>query len=68
MDKVNLPIPGEEGPPSYDNSFLHLERSSPGRFLLTIGGPPEAAEWRRRSQEQGLYYRLHGGSEFGFYT
>ena len=68
MDKVNLPIPGEDGPATYDNSVLHFERVSPGRFRIRLGNAAEITEWRRRSQRQGMKYELAGGREFGFYS
>ena len=36
MDKVNLPIPGADGPDSYDNSILLFQRSG-----STAGGTPK---------------------------
>lgn len=41
MDKVNLPIPGRDGPASYDNAYLIFERAGAGssglqRFRLTV--------------------------------
>jgi HKD family nuclease len=67
MDKVNLPVPGEFGPESYDNSVLHFERLAAGRFLLSVGNTPKARLWRMRSQRQGLLYKFPGGRRYGFY-
>lgn len=41
MDKINLPVPGADGPDSYDHSFLVFERLSTGagglrRYSLTV--------------------------------
>jgi len=68
MDKVNMPIPGENGPETYDNSVLHFERIGPRRFRLTLGTAADLARWRRRSERQRLRHELAGGREFGFYT
>jgi hypothetical protein len=68
MDKVNLPIPGVDGPEDYDNSVIHFERIGPREFRITLGTPETAQIWRDRSQEQGLPYELAGGREFGFYS
>ncbi|WP_149482646.1 phospholipase D family protein [Mycolicibacterium sp. P1-18] len=44
MDKINLPIPGTDGPESYDNAYLLFERSNaPGddkQFTLTVTDRP----------------------------
>lgn len=70
MDKVNLPVPGEEGPESYDNVYLHFERVARQRFRLTIGSDGDAATWRAASQAQSLYYQMRGRHrrEYGFYS
>ena len=69
MDKVNLPIPGEEGPDSYDNTVLHFERIGPERFRLTLGNARDHARWQRMSLQQGMRYAFGaGGREFGFYN
>jgi hypothetical protein len=68
MDKINLPIPGEDGPPTYDNSVVHFERIGPKRFRVSLGGPRELAQWRGRSQAQELLYAFAGGRQFGFYS
>ena len=41
MDKVNLPVPGSDGPVDYDNSYLIFDRAGIGtngleRFRLTV--------------------------------
>ena len=68
MDKVNLPIPGDDGPENYDNAVLQFERIAPKRFRLTLGRPEDAQTWKERSQRQGMRYELAGGREFGFYN
>jgi hypothetical protein len=69
MDKVNLPIPGEDGPDSYDNSVAHFERLKLDRFRVKLGDKKDLAHWRRLSLEQRMRYSFGlGGREFGFYN
>jgi hypothetical protein len=68
MDKVNVPVPGEDGPDSYDDSWLHFERMGASRFLLKVGSAKDAEGWRKRSRDQGMYGTLRGDREFGFYS
>ncbi|KAF2991447.1 phospholipase D family protein (plasmid) [Methylocystis sp. MJC1] len=54
MDKINLPIPGTEGPASYDNSILLFERHgfSPAgmpRFRLVLGDEALLTKWKKAS-------------------
>lgn len=67
MDKIHLPIPGEYGPPTYDNSVIHFQRLRPGVFRVLRGTAHQAAVWKRKSRRQGLLGRLSGGRLFGFY-
>ncbi len=68
MDKVNLPIPGEDGPDSYDHSTIRFERLGPQNFRVILGLRNDLRQWRRYSAEQGMLYELAGGREFGFYN
>jgi len=68
MDKLNLPIPGENGPDSYKNSFLHFERIHAGYFVLTVSNGTEHQEWIERSTNQGMLEHMRGGRAFGFYS
>jgi hypothetical protein len=68
MDKVNLPIPGQDGPKSYDNSVVRFERIAAKKFLVKLGNSKDLRVWRRKSQEQGMLYKLVGGREFGSYN
>ncbi|MDT3317696.1 hypothetical protein Q9S71_12785 [Microbacterium sp. KSW4-11] len=72
MDKINLPVPGTDGPDSYDHSFLVFKRLSsdaggPRRFSLIatdknglaaiIDSAPHAVELRMGSgREYGLIF------------
>jgi len=68
MDKINLPIPNEFGPPNYDNKVLHFERKDRRVYGLTEGTAQEIARWKRKSRTQGLHYRFSRGREYGFYS
>lgn len=68
MDKINLPIPEDDGPENYDNTVVHFERVGPRRFRVTLGAPREARIWRGLSTAQGMQYELAGGRGFGFYN
>jgi len=68
MDKVNLPVPGEFGPETYDESVLRFERIGNRQFRLTMRSSSAAKPWIDRSKQQGLYYKLGGGRQFGFYS
>jgi hypothetical protein len=57
MDKLNLPIPGELGPPTYENQTLLFERTG-DIFDLCIGSPQEIIEWKRLSMECELLDRV----------
>ena len=69
MDKVNLPVPGKDGPRTYDNTFLHFERIEPGLFRVRlVRDQKELQIWRKKSQRQGLLYIMSGGRQFGLYS
>ncbi len=69
MDKVNLPIPGDFGPETYDGSVLHFERTGNKQFLLTMRTLLGAKPWISKSKQQDLHYTLGvGGRQFGFYN
>jgi len=68
MDKINMPIPGEDGPENYDNTVVHFERFDPKRFRVTLGNHDEVQSWKQKSAEQGMREELAGGREFGFYN
>lgn len=69
MDKLNLPVPGEAGPPSYDHKWLHFTKRE-GYFELEVSDGENVDEWRSKSEAQGMNYTFGGGSqrEYGFYS
>lgn len=70
MDKVNLPIPGRDGPDSYDNSILIFERIPRGRrggvprFRLTVTDETGLAE-RRAEARAAIDVPLRSGRGMG---
>lgn len=68
MDKLNLPIPGTDGPPTYDNKWLHFKRQD-GYFELIASDGEHVDDWREKSEEQGMNYTFEGSRrEYGFYS
>jgi HKD family nuclease len=69
MDKINLPIPGNDGPDSYDNSILLFERiglvgSRLPKFRISVGGESDLKKWKKGSlsaQER----TMRGGRRYG---
>jgi HKD family nuclease len=68
MDKVNLPIPSEFGPSSYDHKVLHFERLDRQAYVLSAGSEGEIRRWKAKSRAQGMHYRFARGREYGFYS
>lgn len=68
MDKINLPIPGVDGPDSYDHTILHFERITDDLFRLTMGNQARARDWKRKAVAQEMVYSLGGARQFGFYS
>lgn len=67
MDRLNLPIPGESGPNSYDDEWLLFERRPDGSFTMTVLNQREVAEARKRSRAQGSCFKMRSGREYGVY-
>lgn len=68
MDKINLPIPGQDGPDTYDNAVVRFERVGHRRFRICLGSKVEQRRWRKYAEDQGLLFELAGGRRFGFYS
>jgi hypothetical protein len=69
MDKVNLPVPGVDGPESYDESFLVFERASqagiePRRFRLVVANESMLVD-RISSASRAVELRMQGGRRYG---
>src|SRR5205807_1645751 len=67
MDKLDLPIPGVEGPPSYREQTLLFTRESPGTFRLTVGTPIDIAKWKVKSNAAGTLFTMRSGRKFGVF-
>jgi len=68
MDKLNLPVPGVDGPARYDQSTLLFKRRPDGTFDLEVGSRSSINKWKKVSHEQGTLYRMRGGREFGIFS
>jgi hypothetical protein len=68
MDRLNLPIPGEAGPPSYDDAWLLFERLGDKAFRLTVLDARQLRTAKQRSSEQGLCFKMRSGRQYGVYT
>jgi hypothetical protein len=67
MDKLDLPIPGDEGPPSYLHTTLRFERIGPKTFRLHVGTTQEIAKWKALSRRRGTSYAMRSGREYGVF-
>lgn len=67
MDKLDLPIPGSEGPPSYSGQTLLFTRESPTSYRLSVGTPAEIVTWKAKSQAARTSYAMRSGREFGVF-
>lgn len=67
MDKIGLPIPSQQGPPSYRNQTLLFSRESDGSYRLTLGSATQIAAWKQRSRILGTLYRMRRGREYGVF-
>jgi hypothetical protein len=57
MDKVNLPVPGTDGPDSYDDSILKFERAGVTtqglpKFLLAVGTDADLKKWKKAAASE----------------
>ena len=68
MDKLNLPIPGVDGPARYDHSTLLFTRRPDAAFDLAVGTPAQVNLWKAISREQGTLYPMRSGREFGVFS
>jgi hypothetical protein len=68
MDKLNLPVPGNEGPPNYSNKTLLFHRNPNKTYSLSIGSTNETKRWKTNSKSQGTFYRMQSGREYGVFT
>lgn len=67
MDKLTLPIPGDGGPPTYENTVMLFERVRPNEFDLTLAKAGDKARWKARSKAINGYFTMKGGRDWGVY-
>jgi len=67
MDKMNLPAPGDHGPPTYVDQTLLFERLGGNQFILSLGTNEQINEWKARSGRQGTSYAMRSGRQFGVF-
>ncbi len=67
MDKLDLPIPGTEGPASYSNETLLFTRETSTSYRLSVGAPAEIRAWKARSRALGTSFSMRSGREFGVF-
>jgi hypothetical protein len=68
MDKLNLPIPTDEGPEEYEGTTLLFERRADGAFNMLVGTSADVRGWKRRSRRQGTLYQMRSGREYGVFS
>lgn len=67
MDKLNLPLPGVDGPPHYEHETLLFSRSPDDSFELEVGTPAQVRQWKAASRAQQTLYAMQSGREFGVF-
>jgi len=67
MDKLDLPIPDVEGPPSYSGQTLLFTRESPATFRLTLGTAADIMAWKAQSRAMGTLFTMRSRREFGVF-
>lgn len=65
MDKLNLPVPRNPGPPTYQNTTLMFTKKGKSNFELDVGTRARSRIWKVISQRQGTFYKMASGREFG---
>lgn len=65
MDKLDLPIPGVDGPPTYEDKVLMFRRAGMAAFDLRVGSPADVVRWKRSSRNAGTLFRMSSGREWG---
>lgn len=67
MEKLDLPIPGEGGPETYEYQTLLFRRSDDGSFEMELGTPATIRAWEERSQQFGRLFTMRGGRRYGIF-
>lgn len=67
MDVLTLPLPGSEGPASYDGEVLLFERQSTLRYRLSVLSTAAARDARRKSKDANAEFKMSSGRAFGVF-
>jgi HKD family nuclease len=67
MDKITLPIPGDGGPPTYDQTLMLFERVQSDKFHLTLANAGDTQRWKNKSKSIDGYFKMNGGREWGIF-
>ncbi len=67
MDTLDLPIPGVDGPATYENKVLLFRRISDGVFALKVGTTAEVRRWKDKSAAEGTSFAMSSGREWGVF-
>ena len=67
MDVLTLPVPGDGGPPAYDEQVLCFRRTGVRCFELSVGSTGDGEKWRRRSERVSSAFRMTSGRAWGVY-
>ena len=67
MDKLVLPIPGANGPDSYDQKNLIFRCVAPGKFKVSIGSDADKKGWLRNSKKIDANFAMKGGRKWGVF-
>jgi HKD family nuclease len=67
MDKLILPMPGSDGPASYDNANILFRATGSGRFDLTLGNSTAKSIWLRKSKAIGGDFKMKSGRQWGVF-
>ena len=68
MDKLNLPVPEDGGPPEYEGKTLLFKRVSSNRFQLSVRSRAAASRWKSKSRNQGTLFEMRSGREYGVFS
>ena len=67
MDKLVLPIPGDEGPDSYDNRVLYFRTIGPRQFELKVLECTQLPNFRKKSAAVEGAFKMKSGREWGVF-
>jgi hypothetical protein len=67
MDKLDLPIPGQEGPDTYQDQTLLFRRESDGAFRMVLGTPEQISDWKARSRAMETSFEMRSGRAYGVF-